>query len=236
MVIQDFVGVIVALQTINMPMEKEKLYTVREEQMNTWTHALGILLGVVASFYLLTRPVALANPWATASVWVYLFGMMLSYVSSTFYHGSTNVKRKSVLQKIDHAAIYVHIAGTYTPFTLVTLMHKGYWGWALFTFVWLSAIIGTLFSFRKMDKHSHIETICYVVMGCSVLIAFKPLIEVLSASGSLDALYWLIAGGVSYIVGALFYSFTKIRYMHSIFHLFVLGGSVCHIIAIYLAL
>ncbi len=217
-------------------MSREKLYTVKEEIMNSSTHALGVFLGVGASFYLLSRPLVEHSRWATLAVIVYLFGMLLSYVSSTLYHGVTNPKTKKVLQKIDHAAIYIHIAGTYTPFTLVTLMNKGYWGWALFSFIWLAAIIGTFASFRKMNKHSHFETICYVLMGCAVLVAFKPLIETLGANGKIEALYWLIGGGVSYIVGALFYSFTKIRYMHSIFHLFVLGGSICHIIAIYIAL
>ena len=214
----------------------KNIYTPKEELMNTTTHALGIVLGIVAAFFLLNRPLAMASGWATGAVIVYLVGMMLSYVSSTLYHGTTHNGRKNVLQKIDHAAIYIHIAGTYTPFTLVTLLNKGYWGWALFSFVWLAAIVGTLFSFRKMDKHSHIETICYVVMGCAILVAFKPLVDVLSQTGKMDALYWLIAGGASYIIGALFYSFTKIRYMDSIFHVFVLGGSICHIIAIYIAL
>lgn len=214
----------------------QKIYTVKEEILNSSSHALGILLGVGASSFLLNRPLVVQSGWATTAVIVYLVGMLLSYLSSTLYHAISHAKTKRVLQKIDHAAIYIHIAGTYTPFTLVTLMNRGYWGWALFSFIWLAAIVGALASFRKMERHSHFETICYVVMGCAVLVAFKPLITTLTDSGKLDTLYWLIGGGVSYIVGALFYSFTKIRYMHSIFHLFVLGGSVCHIIAIYIAL
>lgn len=219
-------------------MKEEKLYTVREEILNCVTHALGIILGVIGGYLLLTLPTVRESGWVTATVIVYLIGMQLSYISSTLYHGLTNYKAKRVLQKVDHAAIYAHIAGTYTPFTLVTLLDEGYWGWSLFCFVWLAAIVGTYLSFKSisMDKHSYLETVCYVAMGCSILVAIKPLIEVLEPQDKMAALYWLIAGGASYIIGALFYSFTKIRYLHSIFHLFVLGGSICHIIAIYIAL
>ena len=97
----------------------------------------------------------------------------------------------------------------------------------------MAAIVGVYASFKKLKSHSHLETVCYVLMGGSILVAFKPLIDILSASGQLSALYWLVAGGVSYVVGALFYSWTKRVYMHTVFHLFVLGGSICHIMAIY---
>ncbi|MDD4515007.1 hemolysin III family protein [Massilibacteroides sp.] len=213
-------------------MARERKYTKNEELWNASSHAFGILLGVVAGYYLLKA--ASGNSWAVGSVLVYLFGMLTCYVLSTSYHATVNEKRKQLLQKFDHASIYLHIAASYTPFTLVTLRNEGYWGWGIFAFVWLAAIIGVVLSFRKYEKHNYFETICYIVMGCSILVALNPLLAAFTATGKIEAFYWLIAGGVSYIVGALFYSFAKLRYMHTVFHFFVLGGSVCHILAIYL--
>ena len=210
-----------------------KFYTKGEELANTISHAVGIVLGLVVGFILFRSAIGSYGLWGALSVSLYLLGMLGSYISSTCYHAHPYGKRKELLRKFDHAAIYFHIAGTYAPFTLITLRTVGIWGWALFTFIYLSAIVGLIMSFRKLKRHSHIETICFVVMGCSILVAIKPLADALGPLGQLDALYWLIAGGVSYIVGALFYSWTKTRYMHFVFHLFVLGGSVCHLIAIY---
>ncbi|MFT3993557.1 MAG: hemolysin III family protein [Dysgonomonas sp.] len=217
-------------------MSRVRGYTHKEEVANTLSHGLGILLGAFAGYILLSKAMASGDMWAVGSVMTYLFGMLASYITSSVYHGSINEKRKKLLQKFDHAAIYLHIAGTYTPFTLISLRESGAWGWSLFIFIWLSAIVGVYMSFREMDKHSHIETVCYVVMGCSILVAIKPLLDVLSLAGHESALYWLIGGGLSYIVGALFYSWTKKKYMHTVFHLLVLGGSICHIIAIYIIL
>ncbi|NDW10524.1 hemolysin III family protein [Dysgonomonas sp. 520] len=217
-------------------MKENKFYTREEEIANTYSHAVGIVLGIAAGCILLNVAIGSGNTWAVVSVGIYLFGMLASYVSSTCYHGCTHQKRKELLRKFDHSAIYFHIAGTYAPFTLIVLREVGMWGWSLFAFTWLAAIIGLIVSFRKLKKHSNLETVCFVIMGCSILVAIKPLSDVLSLSGQMNALYWLLAGGVSYIVGALFYSWTKKKYMHTVFHLFVLGGSVCHIIAIYLIL
>lgn len=217
-------------------MTRARKYTPQEEVANSLSHALGILLGLIAGYFLLVKAYATSDSWAIWSIYIYLFGMLSSYISSTWYHAEQDVKRKKILQKFDHAAIYLHIAGTYTPLLLMTLRNEGMWGWGLFTFVWVFAIVGVIASFRKLDEHSYVETICYVVMGCSILVAFKPLFDVLSATGKLEVLYWVIAGGVSYIVGAVFYSLAKVKYMHTVFHFFVLGGSICHIIAIYYVL
>lgn len=213
-------------------MGRDRKYTINEEIANSSSHALGILLGVFAGFLLLK---AVANDvWAMASVLVYLFGMLSCYIFSTWYHACRNEKRKLVLQKFDHASIYLHIAGSYTPFTLVTLRNEGCWGWGLFLFTWLFAIVGILISFRKSMKHNHLETVSYVMMGCAILVALNPLLTALSAEGKTEAFYWLVAGGASYIIGAVFYSLTKLQYMHTVFHFFVLGGSICHIYAIFL--
>ena len=156
--------------------------------------------------------------------------MLSSYIASTVYHAlSAWSPWKERLRKWDHAAIYWHIAGSYSPITLVALREYGYWGWALFVFIWLSAIAGTIKSFIGLKGHSYVETACYVVMGLSVLVAFGPLLHCVGHA----AVIWIIAEGVCYITGALFYCLRKRRFMHTVFHFFVLAGSVCHIIAVW---
>ena len=152
-----------------------------------------------------------------------------------WYHGSRPGKLKELLRKFDHGAIYLHIAGTYTPFTLLVMRHAGGWGWGIFSFVWLSAIVGFILSFKKLKEHSNLETICYIAMGACILVAMKPLMDNLAEMGAGPAFWWLIGGGASYIIGAVFYSLRK-PYMHATFHLFCLGGSIGHIIAIWLIL
>ena len=159
--------------------------------------------------------------------------MTFSYITSTLYHNDTNETRKLRRRKFDHAAIYVHIAGTYTPFTLVVLRNQELWGWSLFAIIWIAAIAGVFMSFMHLKNASKLETACYVAMGWVVVIAFKPLIDVLSLSGSMNVFWWLVAGGLFYSVGAIIYMLKKIEYMHAIWHLFVLGGSVCHAYAIW---
>jgi hemolysin III len=139
------------------------------------------------------------------------------------------LKWKERLRKWDHAAIYWHIAGSYSPITLVAMRNHGYWGWALFAFVWTAAIVGTVMSFVRLKDHSHLETVCFCLMGLSVLAAFKPLLDCVSTA----AVAWIIAEGVCYITGAVFYSLNKRRFMHTVFHFFVLAGSLCHIIAVW---
>ena len=205
-------------------------YTKREEIWNAASHGGGILLGVVFGIIFLVWCFQADNNWARVGVILYLFGMLASYVASTLYHSIRHhSKWKERLRKWDHAAIYWHIAGSYSPLTLVALRTQGYWGWALFVFVWTCAIIGTIISFIRLKEHSNVETFCFIGMGLSVLVAFKPLMDSVSAA----AVIWLIAEGVSYITGAVFYSFNKTKYMHSVFHFFVLAGSVCHIIAVW---
>lgn len=151
--------------------------------------------------------------------------MTLSYVTSTFYHASTHARQKRLLRRFDHSAIYLHIAGTYTPFTLVALRQEGYWGWSLFAIVWIAAVVGVWLSFRKMKKKDHLKTVCYLAMGWVVIIAFKPLLHVFRETGSMDVLYWLIGGGLFYTVGSLFFFLDKYKYMHPVWHFFVLEGA-----------
>jgi hemolysin III len=205
-------------------------YTHKEEIWNTFSHAGGILLGIVVGIIFLVMTIGAESSWASIGVALYLFGMLGSYIASTVYHAlPLRSKWKERLRRWDHAAIYWHIAGSYSPLTLVALRNEGYWGWSLFSFVWLCAIVGTIVSFIHLKEHSNFETLCFVGMGLSVLVAFKPLVNTVSTA----AFVWIVAEGVSYITGAVFYSLNKTKYMHSVFHFFVLAGSICHIIAVW---
>lgn len=202
----------------------------REELWNSWSHAGGIALGVAFGIVFLAWCFESHNGWATAGVILYLFGMLCSYAASTIYHAlSARSVWKERLRRWDHAAIYWHIAGSYSPITLVALRGDGLWGWGLFCFVWLCAISGTIMSFRHLRDHSNLETLCFVLMGLSVLVAFGPLMHAVSTS----AVVWLVAEGVAYITGAVFYTLHRRRYMHTVFHFFVLLGSICHIICVW---
>ena len=202
----------------------------KEELWNSWSHAGGIALGAVFGVVFMVWCCRSDNGWATAGIILYLFGMLCSYVASTVYHAlSARSVWKERLRRWDHAAIYWHIAGSYSPITLVALRDEGAWGWGLFVFVWACAIVGTVMSFVRLKDHSNLETLCFVGMGLSVLVAFGPLIDVVSVS----AISWLIAEGVAYITGAVFYSLNKRRYMHTVFHFFVLLGSLCHLICVW---
>ena len=188
-------------------------YTKKEEIWNASSHGGGILLGVVFGIIFLVWCFKSDNNWARVGVILYLFGMLGSYVASTLYH---SVKHHSKWKER-------------SPLTLVALREQGYWGWSLFIFVWTCALAGTIVSFIRLKEHSNLETFCFIGMGLSVLVAFKPLIDSVSTA----AFIWIIAEGVSYITGAVFYSLNKKKYMHSVFHFFVLAGSVCHIIAVW---
>lgn len=202
----------------------------KEELWNAWSHASGILLGVVAGAIFLNICFSRGDGWATAGVILYLLGMLMSYVASTVYHSlSAWSGWKERLRRWDHAAIYWHIAGSYSPITLIVLREQGCWGWGLFVFIWLCALAGTVMSFVNLKDHSHLETSCFVGMGLSVLVAFKPLLHTLPAT----VLLWIVAEGVFYITGAVFYSINKRKYMHTVFHFFVLAGSICHILAVW---
>lgn len=205
-------------------------YTPSEERWNTWSHAAGLVLGVGAGALLLSLAFRRTDGWAVVGVVLYLVGMLGSYLTSTVYHALPAASpRKRKWRHWDHAAIYWHIAGSYSPLTLVALREQGAWGWTLFFFVWSCALVGTVMSFARLKEHSHLETVCFVAMGLSVLVAFRPLVNATPPT----VWGWLLAEGFFYIVGALFYSFNKRRYLHTVFHFFVLGGSLCHIVAVY---
>lgn len=211
-------------------MEKKAYFTHEEELWNTWSHAGGVLLGVICGAVFLTHCLREDNLWSAFCVVLYLFGMLGSYIASTAYHSLPPQSRwKLILRKFDHAAIYWHIAGSYSPIALIALLYEQFWGWGLFAFVWIFAISGTISSFHKLKDHSNLETITFVGMGLSVLVAFKPLLHAINFS----TVGWIIAEGVMYITGAVFYSLHKRKYMHTVFHFFVLSGTICHLVAVW---
>lgn len=212
----------------NISMKSKTRYRKEEERANVLSHGLGILIGVVGGGWLLRIAIDSHNVWAIAGVSIYVLGMLASYVSSTLYHACRPSPRRDLLRKFDHAVIYLHIAGSYSPVVLVALREVGYWGWGLFIFIWSCAITGIVLSFRRLKAHSHLKTICYIAMGCSIFVAFKPLCAVVAPG----FIYWLLAEGVCFVGGAIFYSFHRWPYMHTVFHLFVLGGTICHMIAL----
>jgi len=202
-------------------------YNSTEEKLNVITHAIGLILSIAALVVLIVH--ASYNGSARHIVSFTIFGasLILLYSASTLYHYSQkpNIRRK--LNIVDHASIYVLIAGTYTPFTLVTL--KGPLGWTIFGITWGIALIGIFFKLFYTGRFDKISTIAYVAMGWIIIFAINPLIENLPLNG----LYWLLTGGISYTIGAVLYSIKKIKYNHAIFHIFVLFGSFAHFMAVY---
>jgi hemolysin III len=203
-----------------------KYYSKAEEVSNVLTHGIGMLCSIPALYYL----ISLANEKGTTShlVGFIVFGvsMFILYFASTIYHAVQQPKLRKKLNILDHASIYILIAGTYTPFTLVGL--EGAWKWSIFGIVWGVALAGIIFKLFFTGKFDKLSTILYVVMGWIIVIAYKPLSEGISE----DSLYWLFAGGIAYTIGAVLYMFRKLPFNHAIFHLFVLIGTGCHFISV----
>lgn len=206
----------------------------KEEVSNVITHAAGFISGGIAFTYLLIKAFENGNVWVVASSVIYGICMLSSFITSTCYHACLQTERKKFLRKLDHSAIFLYIAGTYTPFSLIVLKDVGLWGWIIMGIVWSAAIAGIYLSFLRMKKKNHFKTACYLAMGWIIVIAFKPLLDTLKGMDSMDVLYWLIAGGLCYTAGSVFFFLdTKYKYMHPIWHLFVLGGGICHFISVY---
>ena len=195
------------------------------------THGLALLMSIAATYVLLRKAIIAEDGWAIFAYALFGFGMIACMGSSTIYHYVQAPVRKAKLRHFDHASIYLLIAASYSPFTLILLREEEYWGWLLFALVWVIALVGITISFRPLKKNSHLKTISYVVMGLIVLVAFKPFIDVTTANDSREVVYWIIAGGVFYIVGAVIYATAKREFVHALFHLFVLLGLASHIYA-----
>lgn len=203
------------------------LYSKKEEFLNIITHGFGLLVSIVLFPFLVKKAFNYNEFWQLTSYVIYGLSMIILYAASTFYHAAKNPKRRRQLNIFDHAAIYILIAGSYSPFCLVALPEK--LGWYMFIAVWVFAFCGVILKLFFTGKFDKISTGLYLLMGWQVVFFIKPLIENLPEKG----LFYLIAGGVSYTIGAILYSISKLPYNHAVFHVFVLGGSFFHFIAIY---
>ena len=202
-------------------------YSPLEEKTNIISHAIGFVLGIIALVLMVVRASTYGNAWHIVSVSIFGASLICLYAASTIYHSARDPKIRGRLRVFDHATIYVLIAGTYTPFVLVTL--KGWVGWVIFGVSWTMALVGITLKLFYTGKYNLLSTLMYVFMGWIIVFAIKPLINSLSA----DGLWWLMAGGVAYTVGAILYSINKIKLNHAIFHMFVLLGSFCHFVSVY---
>jgi hemolysin III len=215
-------------------MQIVKSYSSREEKANYLTHAFGVIMAIIAAIVLLCRSVTAGSVWAIVAYSIFGFGMLACMLSSTIYHYVQKPEPKAVLRHFDHANIYVLIASTYSPFTLILLRNERFWGWGLFILIWLIAFVGITFTLGTLKANNHLKTASYVFMGMCILIAIKPFIDVARAENCMAVLYWLAAGGIFYIAGSFLYALAKHEFVHTVFHVFVLFGLACHIIAAYL--
>jgi len=206
---------------------KVTYYPPFEEKLNVISHGIGFLLSIAALVLLVVYASIYGTVWHVVSYSIYGGSLILLYLASTLYHSAKRSKLRGRLQIFDHAAIYMLIAGTYTPFTLVTL--NGTTGWIMFGITWAFALTGIILKIIFTGRFNLLSTIMYVFMGWIVVLAIKPLIHNLPFEG----LMWLFAGGIFYTIGAVLYSIKSIKYNHAIFHVFVLLGSFCHFMAIF---
>ena len=198
-----------------------------EEVMNAVTHGIGTLLAVAGLVLLTVFATLYGEIWHVISFSIYGTTLVLLYLASTLYHSFTNERLKYIFKILDHSAIYLLIAGTYTPFTLVPL--HGVLGWSVFACVWGLAILGIILKVAFVGRFKVISTLCYLIMGWMIVIAIKPLIATVPIGG----IMWLLSGGLFYTLGTVFYLWRKLPYHHAIWHLFVLAGSVSHFIAVF---
>jgi len=205
-----------------------QFYSPTEEKLNIWSHAFGIFLSIIALVLLIIKAVQQDNIWMMISFPIFGVSLILLYLASTLYHASKEPQKRFKLKVFDHAAIYVLIAGSYTPFTLVSL--NGETGWLIFSMVWVMAFTGIILKLFFTGKFKIVSTAMYVLMGWLIIFYFQDLTASLHEKG----VFYLILGGVLYTIGAILYSIKKIKFNHAIFHFFVLAGSFCHFLSIYL--
>ncbi len=208
-------------------MNKRK-YTLGEEIFSAVTHGVGAALGIVALVTMVVRAATRGDAYAVVSAAIFGASLVILYTMSTLYHALANEKAKKVFRIFDHATIFLLISGTYTPYLLVSM--RGQTGWILFFVLWGLAAVGITFDSIMLDKFRKIEMLLYVGMGWCILVASGTLIASLAKGG----LILLFTGGIFYTVGIIFYALKKIRYMHSIWHFFVLAGSIFHYFSVYL--
>lgn len=202
-------------------------YSPAEEKTNIISHAIGLLFSIVGLLLMLLRAGGSGDVMRIVGAAIFGASLIALYAASTLYHSARDPKVRSRLRINDHAAIYILIAGTYTPFMLVTL--HGWIGWTMFGVAWGMALTGVILKLFFTGRYNVLSTLMYVVMGWIIIFAIKPLMNNLSSAG----VAWLLAGGIAYTMGAALYGIKKIHFNHAIFHLFVLLGSFCHFIAVY---
>lgn len=203
-------------------------YSLKEEIAHSVTHGIGVLLSVIGLAVLVVYSSQYGDAWHVVSSGIYGATLIVLYTSSTLYHAVTLPDLKRFLQKLDHAAIFLLIAGTYTPFTLVNL--RGGWGWTLFGIVWSIAIAGMVMELIVKKRYKRISIGLYLGLGWLVMIAIEPMISNVEMGG----LILLLVGGLFYSLGVIFYVWKTLVYHHAIWHLFVLAGSACHFFAVFL--
>lgn len=202
-------------------------YSRKEQLANSLTHGLGLILSVSAALYLILHWGNQMDRWQFAALLIYGLSLIIMYLSSTLYHSIPGDHTRLILRKVDHSAIYLLIAGTYTPFLIITL--RGTLGWVMFVIVWSIAIGGILYKiFRKIGPR-WVSAASYVAMGWIAVLTAGKMIALLPCR----SLYLLVAGGLIYTGGTVFYIWKKLPFNHAIWHLFVLGGSACHFFAVY---
>lgn len=204
-----------------------KYYAAAEEWLNVGTHALGLLLSIAGLLALVTRAILADSTRQLVSFSVFAISMIALYAASTAYHVSREPRLRMRLRTVDHSSIYLLIAGTYTPFTLVTL--QGPIGWTIFGITWGMAAAGITLKLFFTGRFRLASTLIYLFMGWLIVFFIKPLVAALPVAG----LAWLLAGGIAYTLGALLYSIRRIPYNHALFHGFVLLGTICHFVAVY---
>jgi hemolysin III len=209
-------------------MREPRSWSLGEEVAHSVTHGIGLLAAIAGLVVLVIMAAATGDAWRITACAIYASTLVLLYASSTLYHALSATRARRVFRVLDHSAIFLLIAGTYTPFALVSL--RGPWGWTLLGIVWGLALLGIAAKVVFGARWPIISTALYICMGWVVLVAARPLVERVPPG----AIALLVAGGLAYTGGVAFYAWTRLRYGHAIWHLFVIAGSVCHYLAVVL--
>ncbi len=207
-----------------------KRYTLGEEIFSSVTHGIGVLLAIGGTAVLIVLSAIYSDAWSVVGSAIFGASLIILYCMSTLYHSITNEKAKSFFRIMDHNTIFFLIAGTYTPITISIM--RGAIGWILFGIVWGAAIIGIVLNSIDLEKFRKPSVVCYIAMGWVIIFAIHPLLNVMNSL----CLWLLVGGGVFYTVGVIFYAIKKVRYFHSIWHIFTLLGSVCHYFSVLFAI
>lgn len=201
-------------------------YSIKEEIANSITHGVGLILAIAGLGVLIAFASRLGNAWHVVSCTIFATTLILQYTFSTLYHSIQLPRAKSIMRVLDHSAIFLLIAGTYTPFMLVNL--RGTWGWTLFAVIWSLALLGVLFQVSLLRRWQGLSLGLYIGMGWVVVVAIKPMLDAVAPGG----LILLLLGGLAYTSGVIFYLWKSLRYHHAIWHGFVLAGSILHFFAV----